>query len=48
MQENKHPVGGVLIHYQTDIKLGRTPSCMTAHIQLQIAKSIFKKLQNND
>ena len=30
MQENKHPVGGVLVPYQTYVKLGRTLSCMAS------------------
>ena len=42
MQENKHPVGGVLVPYQTDVKLGCAHSCMAAHIHLTIAKSLFK------
>ena len=34
MQENKHPVGGVLVPYQTDVQLGYVLSCMAAHINL--------------
>ena len=42
MQEKKHPVGGVLVPYQTDVKLGCALSCMAAHIHLTVAKSLFK------
>ena len=45
MQENKHPVGGVLyilVPYQTDVKLGCALSCMAAHIHLTVAKFHFK------
>ena len=42
MQENKYPVGGVLVPYQTDIKLGCALPCMAAHIHLTVAKSLFK------
>ena len=41
MQENKHPVGGVLVHYQPDVKLGCAHSCMAAHIPLTI-ESLYK------
>ena len=42
MQENKQPVGGVLIHYQIGIKVGCSISCMAAHIHLTIEKSLLK------
>ena len=42
MQENKHPMGGVLVPYQTDVQLGCALSCVAAHIHLTIAKSLFK------
>ena len=42
MQENKHPVGGVLVHYRTDVKVGCSHSCMAAHIHLTIEKSVYK------
>ena len=42
MQENKHLVGGVLVPYQTDVKLGCAHSCMAAHIHLTVARSLFK------
>ena len=42
MQENKHPVGGALVPYQTDVKLGSALLCMAAHFHLTVAKSLFK------
>ena len=35
-------MGGVLVHYQTDVKLGCALSCMAAQTHLTIAKSLRK------
>ena len=40
MQENKHPVGGVLVPYQTDVKLG-CAQCPFMH-GCTHSKSLFK------
>ena len=45
MQENRHPVEGVKVHYQTDINMGCAHACMAAHIHLTIAKSLYKNCQ---
>ena len=44
MQQQQNPVGGVLVPYQTDIKLGCALSCMAAHIHLTVAKSLLELL----